>query len=322
MGVTSGSPPLPSALAASILAGGPQGLGALPGVEDAAALPIHARRELVAGLRPELYALAAILADRTLRRAVRAVPSYPPYGLARSMFSQLRMVNTAPQPFEAGSISDYDDLGRAMVDTVVLHLTVELTDLRVSERRWMVDRVEHLLALLRTAPAPTGPARIRDTFSFMYGGLHFGTSVCVQMVEVMSRILAEREPPAPTHERAAVITRSIRALSQLTALDVGDIARVYQSLQSPTEGPRRPSTRAPSTRWLASGHFVVHAPSGRARRIDLRSGALPAVTGLGCPARVSLAGTASAIATLWRWSVEAAEAGGLLNRESSPGRSS
>ncbi len=314
-----GLPSLPSALAAKMVAGGAPSLDALPTSDEVAALPIGERRELLAGLRPELYAMATVLADGTIRRADRARPSYPPYGLARSMFSQLRMVNSSPQPFEAGSIDNYDDLGRATVDTMVFHLSAELTGLRTSERRWMLDRTEQLLSLFRSAASPTRRARIRDVFSFMYGGLHFGTSVCVQMVEVMSRVLDDWEPAGSCRDKATVITRSIRAVSQLMALDVDNVARAYQQLQSSSEGRRPVSAVAPSTRWLAAGHFVVHAPSGRPHRIDLRTGALPAGTGLGCPARVSLAGAPSAVATLWRWSVEAAEASGLLSRDCSPG---
>lgn len=297
----------------------------LPAPEALAQEPAGTRHQVLQGLRAELYGIASVVADGTVTRAVESRGSYPPYGLAQSRYSELRMVVADPEPFGSGSIATFAQLGTALVDTMVWHLDRELADVRTSERRELAHRLDRMLTLFRLDAGPASRPRLRDPFSFLYGGLHFGTSVCVEMVEVMSRLL--RAEPAVTPEgRPEVLARSVRPALRLAGINLDDVVPAYQRLHAPPAGaaasPALPSPEA-SGSWMAAGHFVLEAVGPGAWRIDLAGGEVlgrgpsrrpPTYATLGCPARHSPAGDAglSAIARLWCWCVELARAGDLL----------
>jgi hypothetical protein len=251
-----------------------------------------------------LYGVASVIADRSIGRAWDRRPSYPPFGLVQSLFSRLRVVAVDPQPFEAGSIAGFEDLGRAYLDTVVFHLERELAAVRRSDLAWLLVRLDELLALYRVDADRAGQARMRDGFSFMYGGLHFGTSLCVQLTEVMAGLLAGSGLAAG--QKVEVLGRSLRAVHQLAAGNLDDIASLYRHLLGSSSSP-----------WLSRDRFVIHTEGGKPQRIDVD----PPPPGaddpgryrtLGCPARSSPAGGPGAIATLWSWCAELAVATDLL----------
>jgi hypothetical protein len=300
-----------------ILAVGPEGLERLPDATDLSGWAAPERHVVLEGLRGELYDVASVVADRTLRRARDLRGAFAPYGLVRSLFSQLRVVAADPRPFEQGSIDGFTGLGRAYVDTLVFHLERELAAMRGSDLRWVVERLEQLLALYRTGAGRSGQARVRDPFSFMYGGLHFGASVSVQTVEVMTRLLCGVEE-LPAGEKVAVMLRSSRVLYEVAAVNLEDIPEAYRQLSATPRGAR--------ATWFSAESFVVHAEEGRPHRIDLRPDlvlALPGVSGpaaagppryetRGCPARTAASGGPGAIAYLWRWCSELGLATGLI----------
>lgn len=291
---------------------GPEAFVALPRAGQLTRKSPSRRAELLGDARVELYAVSSLVADEVVRRARRLAPSYPPYGLVRSMHSTTRMVLAAPEPVGRGSIDGFRSLGMACVDTTVFHLHGQLQELRHSDGAWMLERLEALLALLRDGAATKVQDRMRDVVSFVYGGLHFGTGVCVQLAEVMARLLA---PVAglDAHERSLVMAASIRPALRLAALNVDHVVGAYQHLQA-----REPAG------WMDAGRFeLVHLEGGRLR-VDLRDDTLgvgdaPTVwPTLGCPARTSPTGGPSPIASLWAWCVELAEATGLLAGEPPP----
>jgi hypothetical protein len=330
--------PVPAA-GRDILAAGRKGLAQLPSADLLADQPAAERHAFLDARREELYAVTSVVADRAMRRTVEGRLSFPPYGLVRSLFTQMRVVADDPQPYEQASVDSFLVLGRAAIDTVVFFLEREIVALRASDRAWLLGRLEELLVLYRVDAPTAAQARIRDPFSYLYGGLHFGTSVCVQMVEVMTRVLAGAGLTA--RAQAEVMRRSTRALYQLTAINIEDIPSVYQHLHGPTDGP--------ASGWLDPDHFVLQAEDGRPRRIDIKSGvvvaadnvppgpstsgeiqpasggaprgddAQPAAGGplryttRGCPARGSASGGPGAIATLWNWCIDRAVETRLIN---------
>src|ERR671914_465319 len=94
---------------------GPAALEPLLTTEQLGRLGEGERHQVRKRLRVELYALASVLADGSVRRALEQRPAYPPYGLVRSMHSQMRMILADPGPVEEGSVGDFDALGRAYV---------------------------------------------------------------------------------------------------------------------------------------------------------------------------------------------------------------
>ncbi len=298
---------------------GRDGLERLPSPDQLAQLPATERYQLLDGLRGELYGVTSIIADRSAQRAWQERSSFPPYGLVRSLFSQLRVVADNPGPFEQGSIGTFADLGRAFLDTVVFHLEREMAAMRTGELVWVPERLEHLLALHRVDAGRTGQARIRDPLSFLYGGLHFGASLCVQMVEVMTRLL-DGNGNLKVGEKVEVMGRSIRAPYQVAAVNLYDVPAVYGQIHG------TPNSSSP---WLSADSFVVPMEDGRPRRIDLRPGLVvppspgaaeparpadgpPRYTTRGCPARNSVSGGQGAIAILWSWCIDLAAATGLI----------
>ncbi|MDP8974800.1 MAG: hypothetical protein M3N28_00210 [Actinomycetota bacterium] len=295
--------------ARELTAAGPDGLQPLPDADELAGEDEHHRHEVLQGLRLELHAISSVLADAALERARGERPSYPPYGLVRSMHTETRMLVSDPEPFAEGSIHGFLELGKALVDTNIFHLDREFHEYRHSDTAWMIQRLEDLLTLFRVDAGPLTKSRMRDGLSFIYGGLHFGTGVCVQLAEVMSRLLSAF-PEATVDERAAVMGRSIRPAYRLAALNIDHVIFAYKNLQTPGSGP---------TTWMKDEAFVVHTSEDRPWRIDLGDhdllGPRPiSVTyqTLGCPARVSPSGGASAIADLWAWTVELAHELGLI----------
>ncbi|MDQ3681394.1 MAG: hypothetical protein M3378_12825 [Actinomycetota bacterium] len=317
--------------ARELMASGPDALEELPDRDRLAGGPEEARHQVLQGLRLELHAISSIVADATVARTLAERRSYPPYGLLRSMHSDSRMLVTSPDAVEEGSLDGFLALGKALVDTTVFHLDRQFREYRQSDRSWLIERLEALLALFRIGAGPLGKSRMRDGLSFVYGGLHFGTGVCVQLAEVMSRLLAAR-PATTVDERAAVMARSIRPAYRLAALNIDHVIFAYQDLQEPTQGRSAPP-QGPS--WMDAERFSVqHAEEGRPWRIDLRDdqplggtrqgrplediGTTYAT--LGCPARTSPTGGSSAIAALWSWCVELAQELGLLEAvDASPG---
>lgn len=287
----------------------PGDLVPLPGRDEVAALDEHARHHVLEGLRLELHAISSILADATMARALDQRPSYPPYGLVRSMHTESRMLISDPDPVPEGSIPGFLELGKALVDTTIFHLDREFHEQGHSDKAWMVKRLEDLLALFRVGAGPLAKSRMRDGLSFIYGGLHFGTGVCVQLAEVMCRLLAAfvpvTGPEVTPAERAAVMARSIRPAYRLAALNIDEVIFAYTNLQSSGSG---------TTTWMKAEAFVVQTSEDRPWRIELGDQDLlgprpvPVVYDtLGCPARTSPEGGSSAIAELWSWTVALAQ---------------
>lgn len=299
-------------LRARELAGsGPDDLEPLPGHDELAGEDAGRRHEVLQGLRLELHAISSILADSALERALEARTSYPPYGLVRSRHTETRMLVSDPEAVPEGSVPGFLELGKALVDTTIFHLDREFHEYRHSNRAWMIQRLEDLLALFRTDAGPFSRSRMRDGLSFIYGGLHFGTGVCVQLVEVMSRLLASF-PAATPDDKAAVMARSIRPAYRLAALNIDHVILAYQHLQGPPVG---------GTTWMRAEAFGVQTSGDQPWRIDLTEEDLlggrtisPTYETLGCPARTSPSGGSSAIADLWGWTVELAHRLELMGR--------
>ncbi|MDP8986873.1 MAG: hypothetical protein M3N11_00775 [Actinomycetota bacterium] len=299
-----GAGPRVSARARELRRSGPEALSPLPRSEQLARKSEVRRQELLDELRVELYAVCSVIADEVVHRARRQRPSYPPYGLVRSMHSQTRMVVADPDPVPAGAIDSFRALGTAYVDTTVFHLHRRLEELRQPGHVWLLGRLEELLALFRLHAGPSGKDRMRDAPSFLYGGLHFGTGVCVQLVEVMDALLSE----LAAGDRAAVLDRSLRPALRLAGVNVDHVVGAYQHLQA----------RAGRLGWMDPARFLVVRNHGVPWRIDLAHddlgvpGTPTTYTTLGCPARSSPSGEVSAIAVLWSWCVELARVTGLL----------
>ena len=309
---TEGGGPRVSARARELRRNGREALTALPRAEQLARKSKVRRQELLDELRVELYAVCSVVADEVVHRARRERPSYPPYGLVRSMHSQTRMVVANPEPVPAGAVDSFKALGTAYVDTTVFHLHRQLEELRRPERVWLLRRLEELLALFRADAEPSLKERMRDAPSFLYGGLHFGTGVCVQLVEVMDGLLSD----LPAGERAAVLDRSLRPALRLAGVNVDQVVGAYQHLQA----------RAGRLGWMDPERFVVVRNDGAPWRVDLAHDDLAVAdvpttyTTLGCPARSSPSGEVSAIAVLWSWCVELAGTTGLLGSEAAEHR--
>lgn len=307
-----------AARVAELRAGGSDALAAVPDARELAATAEPARRELIEQVRLELYALTAILADAIVGRAERSRKGFRPYGLARSRFSEWGMLRAFPEAYEAGSIRSFFGLWQAFVDTVVLHLHRELRAQHRSEGQWVVHRVRELLALLAAAEGQQ-QARKRDVQSFVYGGLQFGTSVCVQLVEVFARVLAATGQ-LDAAGKAAVMTRSVGPAYHLAGMNFDVALPTYSSWLStsrdtPAEGRDRPG-------WLDARRFVLRERQGAPAMITLReddagagrgAGIEPTYPTLGCPARVSPDGGTAPITVLWRWCVQVAHDAGLLD---------
>lgn len=305
------SPPVPRSVASrvrQIRDGGSDVLVVVPRSEQLARKSQTRRREILDDLRVDLYALSSLMADAAVDRARRDRSAYPPYGLVRSGYSASRLVVAEPEPFPEGSITSFDALGRAFVDTTVFHLHATWHEQR-HVAGWVLDHLEELLSLFRDAAGPAGEARMRDGISFLYGGLHFGTGVSVQLVEAMSELL-EGDGVLSLEDRVSVLQRSSRPALRLAALNVEQVVGAFQGLQA--EGKRKG--------WMAPERFVLITPDDGPARIDLREDALPGEGGgsfayatLGCPARVAAGESgASPIAGLWTWCIELARDTGLL----------
>lgn len=292
---------------------GPQALSSLPDADQWASTSDDDRRRVRDELRVELYAVTALLTDAVVRRALDARGSFPPYGLARSRFSELGMLSASPEPYPQGSIDSFAALWRAMVDTTVLALHRELSARRRSpQAAWTVEHVAGLLPLF-TADDPHQQARKRDPITFVYGGLQFGTSVCVQLAEVQTRVLG-RHSRLTAEQRAAVLTRSAGPAVRLAGLDLDTALSAYRGLLSsasdtPSEGRDKPG-------WLDSARFAVQPADGPPHKVVLtdadRFTADADTARLGCPARLPGEGGGTPIRQLWGWCVECARHAGLL----------
>lgn len=296
---------------------GPEALAVLPEREEWAAASDQERHRVLDELRVELYALSALISDAVVRRVVADRSSFPPYGLARSKFSEFGMLSVFPDPYEEGSIESFYVLWKAVVDTAVLHLHREISERRRSEESWSVERLARVLPAFAAAEQEDKQPRKRDPMSFIYGGLQFGVSVCVQLIEVGVRVLRRHEPDLPTDEQVAVLRRSIGPAYRLAAYNQEQALATYSQLLSsasdtPVEGRERPG-------WLSADLFTVQYAHGRPWRVALNLAELDedpsADTGyrrLGCPARLTVEAEETPIATLWGWCLEVARDTALL----------
>ncbi|HEV2068367.1 MAG TPA: hypothetical protein VGR26_01080 [Acidimicrobiales bacterium] len=305
------SAPVPRSVATrvrQIRDGGSDVLWPVPRSEQLARKSPTRRREILDDLRVDLYALSSLVADAAVDRARRHRSAYPPYGLVRSGYSASRLVVAEPEPFAGGSITGFDALGRAFVDTTVFHLHATWHEQRHAAG-WVLEHLEELLSLFRDVAGPAGEARMRDGISFLYGGLHFGTGVSVQLVEVMATVL-QGDHALSLEDRVAILQRSSRPALRLAGLNVEQVVGAFQDLQA--DGKRKG--------WMAAEHFMLITPDDGPARIDLREdglsgegrGSFPYAT-LGCPARVAAGESGvSPITGLWGWSIELARDTGLL----------
>ncbi|MDQ4098728.1 MAG: hypothetical protein M3144_12790 [Actinomycetota bacterium] len=307
-----------------LLKRGRAAIGALPTVADLKAMADDKRHRVLEGLRLELYAISSILADGVVERAYRDRPEHPPYGLVRSGHTDWKLVLASPKTVEEGAIDGFYALGKAYVDTMVFHLTRHLGELAESDEEWMVNRLEELLALFRVGAGAATQARMRDGLSFVYGGLHFGTGVSVQLAEVMVRLL-EDYPGLTAGDRAEIMTRSSRPALRLAALNLDHVIVAYHEFLEPPQYPSGPQ-------WFDPDRFVVRESDGRPRVIDFDPEDLvagkphtpkaetvqPTYETHGCRARISPTGASPPITRLWTWCVELARATGLLGEEAGP----
>ena len=294
---------------------GKKALRTLPNLERLAEQPAEERRVALTKHRVELYAIASIVADLTVQRARDARHEYPPYGLVRSMHSQLRLVSANPDPWAEESIDSFLTLGKAYLDTMVFHLDAQIRSQRASEQAWMLHRLEELLAFFRIDADSSAKARMRNAMSFMYGGLQFGVSVCSQLVEVMANLLEPFTDTSP-EGKAVVMVRSLRPANRLAGLNLDHVIPAYEGILAPSG-------------WMEARHFQVQLSGEAPWRIDLTETAIGAhhegeaehptrYPTQGCPARASSPGRPSAIAVLWRWGVELAHDTGLLGPVEAP----
>lgn len=292
---------------------GPDALEALPDREDLAKQDRRDRDQRLDELRIELYALSAIVAEAIVARARGDRGSYPPYGVARSMFSEWGMLKMLPEPYEQGSITTFLELWKALVDTMVLHMHRELGAQRESPQAWVVERLDALVPLFAAAGDRRTAARLADTQTFLYGGLQFGTSVCVQLAEVMSRLLSAQGVAAD--EQRAVLARSHTPAHRLAAMSQAAALETYRGLLS--RGPDTPAEGRDRPGWLDAGRFVVQQHDGAPSTVVMGDGregegVAGAYTPLGCPARVAPTAEQTSIAALWRWCVDLSADTGLL----------
>lgn len=307
--------------AREIKARGRQAVRELPALDEFTARSEEARHATLEKLRPELYAISSLLAEATVERAFENRELYPPYGLVRSGHTDFRMLKATPDVVPEGSISDFYALGKAYVDTMVLHLDGEMKEWLRSDQSWMLHRVEELLGLFRVDAGPGTKARLRDRLSFIYGGLHFGSGVSVQLVQVMVKLLESYEGLSPD-EKVEVLLRSGRPANRLAAFNFDHVLLAYEDLLAPPSTATLPG----QMRWFDPAKFTVEESEGRPTRIDLGGeeslGGRPSgrrlldvpttYATLGCPARVSPGGGATPIARLWTWAVHLTRDVGLL----------
>lgn len=296
---------------------GAEALAVLPEREEWAASSEEDRHRVLDDLRVELYALSALISDAAVRRLVADRSSFPPYGLARSKFSEFGMLSVFPDPYEEGSIESFYALWKAVIDTAVLHLHREISERRRSEESWSVERLARVLPAFAAAEGEDKQPRKRDPMSFIYGGLQFGASVCVQLIEVGTRVLGRDEPHLPTDEQVAVLKRSVGPAYRLAAYNQEQALATYSGLLSsasdtPAEGRERPG-------WLNADLFTVRYAHERPWRVALNLAELEedpsADTGyrrLGCPARLVVDAEETPIAALWSWCVEVARETALI----------
>ena len=310
-----------SVMARRLLKRGRAGFGAVPTVAELTAMAADKRHRVLEGLRVELYGVASILAEGVVDRAYRNRDEHPPYGLVRSGHTDWKLVLASPKTVEAGAIQDFYALGKAYVDTMVFHLSRHFEEVGHSDQAWMVTRLEELLGLFRVGAGPATQARMRDALSFVYGGLHFGTGVSVQLAEVMVRLL-DPYPGLGPQERAAVMARSSRPALRLAALNLDHVIVAYQDYLLPPQYPSGPQ-------WFDPNRFTVQEADGRPVAIDFRPQVLvagkphtpkiervqPTFETHGCPARISPSGGTPPITRLWTWCVELARETGLLGEE-------
>lgn len=300
-------------------------MGPLLSAEELQAMAPEERHITLDGLRVELYALSAIIAEDTLRRSLEAREQYPPLGLVRSLFTDFGVISSSPSPLAEGSIDDFRSLGKALIDTTVYHLDGLLKEVRKSERGWLVDRLAKLLVLFRLGADRQAQARMRDSFSFIYGGLQFGTSTCVQLAEVMARLLGS-DPEVNPARKLEMMRRSIRPAYDLAALGIDDVSAAYAKLQPAAAGPDAGKPGNPAG-WMDPARFSRRQSDDEASRIVLNIDLDDELAGLrekrepsatystrGCPARVSPAGTRSTIGELWAWTVDLTAHARLLER--------
>lgn len=296
--------------------GGTSARAELPTRKDLTARPEADRRALLDELRVELYAVSAILADAVVRRADRDRGSYPPYGLARSRFSEWRMVIANPPPYEEGSIDSFFTLWKAFVDTAVLQLQRELHELRHhGDQIWLMEHLDELLALFRTAGDKQVRARMKDAMTFIYGGLQFGVSVCVQLAEVMARRLVD-VPGTTPDDVAADIARSSGPAYRLAAMNLEHALVAYRELLARPGEPGREGDSTPG--WMIPERFAVQETASGPRQVtfdehETTAEGPTAYTTLGCPARIASERGQTPILTLWRWCADVAHDAGLLD---------
>jgi hypothetical protein len=317
-----------SVKARQLLAKGPAAVGELPPAEEVASLTDEERHRLLEGLRVELYAIASVLAEGAVERAYGGRDERPPYGLVRSGHTDWKMVLDEPHTVEEGQIDGFYTLGKAYVDTVVFHLDRQFAETRHSDRGWMLTRLEALLSLFRSGAGPMTRARMRDGLSFVYGGLHFGTGVSVQLADVMSRML-DSFGGMRAEEKAEVMARSTRPALRLAAFNFEHVLVAYGELLAPAKAFNAP-------RWFSPAWFAIQlTPDGRPHLVDFRPDRLvagkphvprldtvqPTYSTHGCPARISPQGGSPPIVRLWTWAVDLSLRTGLLDPPSPPSAS-
>ncbi len=269
--------------------------------------------------KPELYALTAIVADRSVSRAVALRPQRPPYGLTTisNIPPQLPILDNVLNNYRSVVPSDIDhqypffSIADFMRDTLFRGITEEAISLKVGagghEKYTVWERLENILSAVNQF-APEGNRASMGSTGFIASGINFASVVMTGMLDVISDV-APRE-----YQTAEGLTQiAINSYPLVVKLAAGEFDKVtgavnYMSNAYPGNHLKFDPTnfkisedekRHPMLEISPKGKFILMAND-----VDLEEPADHAV--LGCPALVNF-GEGSAIRKMWDWNIDIAQ---------------
>jgi hypothetical protein len=272
-------------------------------------------------MKPELYALTAVIADRCINRAVSQKSERPPFGLIEFNESTTDL-SLSPTPINSvDQILERNDLITATSATLMRSVHEELEFLEKTtnpddETRKAISTYKRYKTLVNFRKEFIYDKTTKDTTTFILHGAFNAADTMSGLIHLLPNVYEENNLPFDTQELIQTGKNSFPLVAEWAMQHLYQFQGTVEQLGNNIANVQGPLGLNPkdfilsetdNDRRLSVANVVYTRETDKKRLEEFHSGAFNAPVIAGCPAMVNFDGK-SAVRKLWDWQLEIAEA--------------
>ncbi|MDO8266003.1 MAG: hypothetical protein Q7T41_03615 [Candidatus Saccharibacteria bacterium] len=244
------------------------------------------------GLRPELYALLAIVIDSSVDRMFQKVPEFPPFGLANQSKEPVERINTLP------------DFSKYFLENLITSIRETTSEARKKECT-IQKKLDHTVQLFYPSYHDLGVGSLAMQGSAADLLLSSGAGTAVKAFILGHQVITRKFKLSglPESEQFLMSSQNTDLFHRAAGVNIDQLSAVMAVLNSEAGSN---ATGDIAIAQKPNGLYTVNfsKPVSKIENPLAYDGSTigeikSPLTKLGCPARVSLGGRPSAIARLW-----------------------